>query len=140
MTCSEQSLSADDPIEFERLSPAERAALLLWITLAVRPAAKRHYHTSYGLKHDYQRDSGLYVVNGAFKGAMVAAGYKPTHTPDQNWLFRIKPACPSRGRCMHKGGSVFGMWHISDEERELFDTATRLFCGSIWSAPRRSRT
>lgn len=34
---------------------------------------------------------GFYVTNGAFKGAMLAAGYKPVKRGEQNWQFRQRP-------------------------------------------------
>lgn len=58
--------------------------------------AKRFYQgrSSYGLKHDYEHESGIYVTNGEFKGSMLAAGHKPEDEKELNWYFKIKLKIP----------------------------------------------
>lgn len=78
----------DDPAAFGRLSPAQQACLLAWLGHALRPARRASPWTSYGLKHRYQAGTGIYLTNGEFKGAMLAAGYPPIEPGAQNWRFR----------------------------------------------------
>ncbi|PLS84379.1 MAG: hypothetical protein CYG60_18270 [Actinobacteria bacterium] len=81
----------DDPREYENLGPTEQAALRAWIEVAMKPAGRVGPSTSYVMKHDFEAAGGFYVSNGAFKGAMLDAGYKPVKRSDQNWRFRQRP-------------------------------------------------
>ncbi len=79
----------DPPSEYHALAPDARAELLLWIWRNFKPTkVKIHPSTSYGLKHAFERDGGYYVSNGAFKGAMLEAGYEPVDPKELNWRFR----------------------------------------------------
>ena len=78
----------DDPAAFACLSPAQQTCLLTWIAHALRPARRASPWSSYGVKHVYSAGSGIYVTNGEFKGAMLAAGYPPIDPTAQNWRFR----------------------------------------------------
>src|SRR5215216_889971 len=81
----------DRPEAYARLAPAEQAALLEWIRLAIKPAKTvDRSTTSYGIKHDFEK-VGFYITNGQFKGTMVAAGYAPVDPNELNWEFRIRP-------------------------------------------------
>ncbi len=68
----------DDPLDFLELTESEREPLLDWIKRSIIPRKTicRH-HSSYGLKHVYESDTGNYVTNGQFKGAMITEGYEP---------------------------------------------------------------
>ena len=105
----------DRPEEYEKLSPAEQAALLEWIRLAIKPAKTPVVETSYGIKHDFEYATRLYVSNGQFKGAMLAEGYAPVNPGEQNWRFRIRPT----GRFSEsKDGSIYHIEHLTADERE----------------------
>ncbi len=79
----------DPPGEYHDLSPDVRAELLLWIRHRLTPTKVKVYPgTSYGLKHLFEDDAGYYVSNGAFKGAMLEAGYEPVDPLERNWRFR----------------------------------------------------
>lgn len=68
----------DDPTHFLTLPEPERAALLNWIRQNIKPRKTIcNQRNSYGLKHNYEADTGNYVTNGQFKGAMIMAGYAP---------------------------------------------------------------
>jgi hypothetical protein len=83
----------DHPHAYEALSQEEREALQYWIERAIQPALKAdESHSSYGLKHEYERETKLFVSHAQFKGAMLIAGYLPTEKGEQNWHFKIKPA------------------------------------------------
>jgi hypothetical protein len=43
------------PESYDNLSPAEQAALLGWIGLAIKPAKTVASSTSYGIKHDFEK-------------------------------------------------------------------------------------
>lgn len=113
----------DHPAQFDTLSPEQQAALLEWIRLSLVPAKTASRDTSYGLKHHFQHHA-FYVVNGAFKGAMLAAGYEPTRATRNapNWCFHAKPACP-RAKVpkliIYCYGAI-GPWHRPLKERLAF--------------------
>ena len=93
--CSEldNTRQKDHPHAYDALSQEEREALQYWIERAIQPAQKAdERHSSYGLKHEYERETKLYVSHAQFKGAMLIAGYLPTEKGEQNWHFKIKPA------------------------------------------------
>lgn len=81
----------DEPERFNELSPAEQELVVAWIRAVMKPAKTLHRVTSYGLKHFFEWEVGLYICNGAMKGAMVAAGYQPTNPSEQNTCYRIRP-------------------------------------------------
>lgn len=79
------------PGDYEELSQKEKLELSLWIYTHFEPS-KRAYtkSSSYGLKHDFERDTRIYVTNGQFKGAMLARGYKVKDEKALNWYFKMK--------------------------------------------------
>jgi hypothetical protein len=82
----------DHPGEYDTLSPEAKEALQYWIEHAIKPAKKADdRHSSYGLQHDYQHETTLYISNAQFKGAMLMAGYLPTDKNEQHWHFKIGP-------------------------------------------------
>ncbi len=81
----------DHPHAYEVLSQEEREALQYWIERAIQTAPKAdERHSSYGLKHEYERETKLYVSHAQFKGAMLVAGYLPTEKGEQSWHFKIR--------------------------------------------------
>jgi hypothetical protein len=85
--------NVDPPNEFSELPPDDRALLLMWIWRNLTPTKVKVCHsTSYGMKHDFENDTGLYVSNGMFKGAMLEAGYEPVDPKERNWQFRCTRA------------------------------------------------
>src|SRR5438045_9740629 len=88
----------DHPQSYDALSQEEREALQYWIERAIQPALKAdERHSSYGLKHEYERETKVYVSHAQFKGAMLIAGYLPTEKGEQNWQFKIKPTDNEKG-------------------------------------------
>ncbi len=80
----------DPPAEYAKLSRVEQAALLSWIAEHISPRKTPNKRTSYGIKHAFEASvGGFYISNGAFKGAMLAAGYEPVYPEERNWRFRI---------------------------------------------------
>lgn len=72
-------------------SKENQAAVANWIRTNIshrRTINKRH--TSYGLKHILEQDTGIYLTNNAFKDAMLFAGYEPTDPNELNWHYRIR--------------------------------------------------
>jgi hypothetical protein len=80
----------DLPAVYDELNQAEKDALAYWIEHAICKATKYSNRTSYGIKHDFEREE-FYITNGQFKGAMLAAGYQPEDAQELNWTFKIKP-------------------------------------------------
>jgi len=92
---SERDRVLSDPESLNQLEPAQRAALVDWIGSVLVPAKTVFRRNSYGMKHDFEKEpDGFYVWNGAFKGAMLAAGHRPVDADELNWRFRVKPAHP----------------------------------------------
>ena len=82
--------------EYADLSAEQKAEVQRWIAKFIAPRKQiDRRHTSYGLKHGFDRTwaldhpTGFYMSNGAFKGAMLAAGYEPSDRNALNWNFRI---------------------------------------------------
>ncbi len=110
---------------YNTLSPAQQAALHAWVGHAIRPGTGRTSAgrmSSYGLKHCFERSpGGFYLTNGAFKGAMLAAGYEPRDSTALNWQFRIEPRCPRRRRQQFLGRGTYP--YIIDWEGRAEDKA-----------------
>lgn len=86
------TIDANDIRCWEQLSTDQRGALLGWIWDVLVPACRVFHRTSYGMKHDFEREpGGFYVTNGMFKGAMLAAGFRPVDASEINWRFRVRP-------------------------------------------------
>lgn len=81
----------DLPIEFDLLSKEEQDLLIEWCLLLDKIQNVNKKHSSYGLKHLFEHSSGgFYVNNGAFKGAMLKAGFKYSKgDPPKNWYFNV---------------------------------------------------
>jgi hypothetical protein len=112
----------DCPEAYERLAPAEQAALLEWIRLAIKPAKTIAPSTSYSIKHDFET-AGFYITNGQLKGAMLVAGYAPVDPDELNWEFRIRP---TGKRSKSRNGADYHVEHLTPEEREDLDVLIRV--------------
>ena len=112
----------DRPEAYEKLAPAEQAALLEWIRLAIKPAKTIAPNTSYGIKHDFE-SVGFYISNGQLKGAMLTAGYAPVDPDELNWEFKIRPTGKRRES---KNGAIYHIDHLALEEREDLETLVRV--------------
>ncbi|WP_334330150.1 hypothetical protein [Companilactobacillus sp. HBUAS59699] len=82
----------DDPKRFLELPLWKQNKLVDWILNKLEPSKSiNHACSSYGLKHYFSNDNGgFYIKNGAFKGAMIVAGFKVANKQSQNWNFNIK--------------------------------------------------
>ena len=121
----------DDPKEYDKLPQEEKQAVQYWISKAIKPATKEASSSSYGLKHDYEHESGIYISNAEFKGAMLAAGYAPNNESGQNWLFNINKTYDNR-RLPHdwdqrkeaRQAPMFRIHLIGEPDEELTRLAT----------------
>ncbi len=95
-----EGCAVDDSGEFNELSAEQQRVLVEWIRDVMVPAEPDFPHSSYNMKHEFQfSPQGFYTTNGAFRGAMLAAGYLPVNEYEVNWLFPVKPAFrPREGR------------------------------------------
>jgi hypothetical protein len=85
-----QPVYQDTPECWRDLGTETQDALCDWIHQNIQPRKTANlYHTSYGLKHIFQHDTGTYVYNGQFKAAMLRCGYKPVDDHEQNWNYCI---------------------------------------------------
>lgn len=78
------------PRQYELLSHEYKQLLVDWIKSRYVPAKETLDRSSYGLKHDFEYDTKVYVSNGAFKGAMIAAGFSPVDKSELNWCYNIQ--------------------------------------------------
>lgn len=86
----EQFRNADSPIAFLDLSKTKQLILLEWCESLNKIESINSRNTSYGMKHIFARDEyGFYICNGAFKGAMLVAGFSISDVKDLNWQFNV---------------------------------------------------
>lgn len=83
---------ANSPDEFNKLSKEEQDILLNWCLKLDKTQSFNTKHSSYNLKGMFEKSNvGFYIYNGAFKGAMVKAGfsYKLVNSDSPNWYFNV---------------------------------------------------
>ena len=82
--------TVNDPIEYDNLERWQKLIVTTWIKENFVPRITiNKYHTSYEGKHIFERSpDGFYLTNGAFKGAMLAAGFTK-HSEGINWCFAV---------------------------------------------------
>lgn len=81
---------SDSKDSFFDLSRDHQQLLLQWIANKLRLSSTFNpYHTSYGLKHIFARDAGVYISNAQFKDAMILAGFTPKCACERNHHYRI---------------------------------------------------
>lgn len=90
----ESLLPINQSEEYDKLPECDKFVLQEWIKECLGPYRTKNYNyhlpTSYGLKHRFQfGNSGFYITNGQFKGAMLAAGYEPKDPNELNWVFQL---------------------------------------------------
>lgn len=91
------------PEDAERLSASQFWEIVRWIhsTFERASSSRSCPASSYGLKHWFGNEgtseqswwpnpNGFYITNGQFKGAMLAAGFRPVNEEETNWEFKIK--------------------------------------------------
>ncbi|MGB9609401.1 MAG: hypothetical protein ACPL7M_00395 [Bryobacteraceae bacterium] len=116
---AERDWDANDPAGFQKLEPEQQAALLDWIRAVLVPAKTVFRRTSYGMKHDFEREpDGFYIYNGAFKGAMLEAGFQPVDASEINWRFRVRPAWPLQRWESEQRRQWGRCWLVRDRWRE----------------------
>ena len=64
-----------------------------WIKENIRRSRSVSCHSSYGLKHIFNHDTGIYLTNNEFKDALLLAGYSSIDPNELNWRYRIKLKC-----------------------------------------------
>ena len=84
----------DSPEMFKELDEDDRVKLLAWIRGKYEIGDEAFEKTTYGLKHDFQRETGIFVFNGAFKGALVHLNFEPVDPLEQNWHFKMRVKVP----------------------------------------------
>lgn len=90
----------DLPERYRWLTSEQKEILRKWIDANIVPARRvptsaKAPKTSYSLKERFEKSpEGFYVTNGAFKAAMLEAGFKPVDAKAMNWRFRAKYIAP----------------------------------------------
>lgn len=82
------------PEHYDELADCDKYVLQEWIRECLDPYVTKNYNysvpTSYALKHAFQySNTGFYITNGQFKGAMLAAGHHPKDPLTLNWVFKL---------------------------------------------------
>lgn len=82
---------ANMPEDFYELSVNEQQILVNWCKQLDKIKTFNKWHNSYNLKHIFEfSENGFYVTNGAFKQAMILAGFNYRKQGDgTNWIFNI---------------------------------------------------
>ena len=76
--------------QFDLLTKDEQAQLVEWCRSLEKSKTFNKYYTSYGLKHVFQYNGGFYISNGAFKQAMLLAGFNHKECESRiNWRFNV---------------------------------------------------
>jgi hypothetical protein len=87
---------ADNPECWKDLDTETQQLLCDWIIQNICPEQTPNpHHSSYGMKHRFQADTGIYVYNGQFKAAMQLCGFKAVNKNEQNWHYRICEKSPA---------------------------------------------
>lgn len=82
----------NNPVDYDKLSEYQKYVLHEWIKKHLEPYKIKTYqphHSSYSLKHLFQRSGGFYVTNGQFKAGMLKAGFIPKEFGAKNWTFKL---------------------------------------------------
>ena len=81
----------NDTTCFDELTQSEQTTLVAWCSNLEKIKTFNTKHTSYGLKHKFENArEGFYVTNGAFKKAMLNAGFSYKEIPGHpNWYFNV---------------------------------------------------
>lgn len=78
--------------EFAKLSEADKQFSLQWLRENFQVAKTPSQTTTYQLKHFIEHIGGPYMLDAAFKGMLLAEGFKPQETdPEIGRSFFIKP-------------------------------------------------
>lgn len=74
----------------DTLAGEEIKTAICWVKTMLLPRKSvNNKHTSYGLKHIFSRQTGIYVTNNQFKDLMITCGYNPANKNELNWRFCI---------------------------------------------------
>jgi hypothetical protein len=89
------------PVQYNVLPEVQKQLVRYWIDCRIEPASRYcNVISSYGLKHSFQFDTGLYVSNGAFKGAMLEAGFRAKDEQEANATYKMRLARRQKSRFM----------------------------------------
>ena len=83
-------MGVNEPECYIDLNDKYKKALSDWIDERFEKAMIAYRSSTYGLKHDFERETGIFVTNGEFKGAMLEAGFVAVNKDEINWHFKIK--------------------------------------------------
>ena len=90
-----EAYTKGDPDHFRDMPENEQKAALDWIKTNIYPGKKVwESRSSYGLKHDFEHKSRIYMTNNQFKEAMLLCGFKPVDETELNWYYRIDRKSP----------------------------------------------
>lgn len=85
----DDGLITDRPLEAQEKVQA-------WIRENIMPRkTPNRCHSSYGIKHILEGDTGIYLTNNEFKDAMMRCGFLPVDENELNWTYRISEKSPA---------------------------------------------
>ena len=87
----------EDAHLLDEFEPEQQKTILQWIADNLRKTRKtpNYWHSSYGMKHLLERDTGIYMTNNQFKDAMFLSGYEPVDVHHINWHYCLSRKSPA---------------------------------------------
>lgn len=115
------------PQDFENLSKEKQKILVEWCSKISKTKNINRGKSSYGLKHIFEySEIGFYISNGAFKGAMLKAGFNHKNREENglNWYFNyseksLKEIMANDKNLRNRFRHLFQAkkyWHLFDED------------------------
>jgi hypothetical protein len=112
----------DDEELFTDLSPTYQIDALIWARYNLEPTKTySNRHTSYGLKHLLEQETGVYMTNNQFKDMMLTIGYIPKDKRVLNWCFNIRDNYSKILDRINRENSSTGPYKVKDLIREALN-------------------
>ena len=120
----------EDALLVTDLPVMAQALIFDWITLNLWPGDKiNHQISSYGSKHIFERDTGIYITNNQFKDAMLEMGFIPVNPDELNWYYQLDRKSPALKRSSNE--NYRGYYHFMAFTRKLYNDKTGDYAGYI---------
>jgi hypothetical protein len=100
--------SANNPNEFEKLTPRDRNMIVDWIVHHLNQIQSFNpRHISCEMKQLFEgSETGFYISNGTFKGAMADCGFKVKDKTELNWVFNVSEKSKAIQRGVIRNGRI----------------------------------
>jgi len=65
-----------------------------WVRTSIVPDdTGKSQRSSYGLKADFFRDTGIYIFTGPMDASLQKAGYKPMNSDEKDFWYNVRYCC-----------------------------------------------